>query len=127
MVEIKYSEQVNKNLMANYLPGLSEFCRKHNLVYFEPSEENKQKVLEIVAKGFPEVEGDVTCYIRYFGPWGMYHPNDNCISICPIDIERAPGGFVGTVKHEITHLLHPEANLMDHEKKEDYINNHSED
>ncbi|MCX6783464.1 MAG: hypothetical protein NT141_00065 [candidate division WWE3 bacterium] len=123
MVEIIYSEQVNKNLMDNYLPGLFEFCSKHNLVYFEPSKENNKKVLELVAKGFPQVEGNITCYIRTFGPQGMYHPEDNCISICPIDIDKAPGGFVGTIKHEITHLSHPEANSMDHEKKEDYINN----
>ncbi|MFH1566277.1 MAG: hypothetical protein ABIB98_03725 [bacterium] len=127
MVVIKYSEQVNRNLMGAFLPGLKEFCSKHNIIYFEPSEENKKKVLELVEKGFPEIEGNVICYIRYFGPWGMYHPEDNCISVCPIDIQKAPGGFIGTVKHEIIHLLHPEANSMKHRKKEEYINSFDRD
>ncbi len=122
MVKITYSEKVNKNLMDNYLPGLKVFCIKHNIEYFEPTEENRMKVLDIVKRGFPDVEGGVDCYIRYFGPWGMYHPEDNCISICPIDIHRAPGGLIGTIEHEIAHLRHPEANSMEHEKKEDYIN-----
>lgn len=123
MVKITYSEKVNKNLMDNFLPGLKDFCARRNIVYYEPTEENKKKVSEIVAAGFPEIEGDVECYIRTFGPWGMYHPEDNCISICPIDINRAPGGLVGTIEHEITHLKHPEANALEHEKKEEYINN----
>lgn len=122
MIKFIYSEKANKVMLENYWPKLKPFCEKHNLVYFEPNESNKALV-DIFFKTykFPEIEGTVDCYIRYFGPWGMYHPEDNTISICPIKIEKAPGGLVGVVKHELLHLQHPEANQMETEEKEKYI------
>lgn len=124
MVVFEYSDQVNKNLLRAF-PGLKAFCRKHDIVYFDPTEKNKKRVKALMeTEKFPAAESasNVVCYIRYFGPWGMYHIDDNCISICPIDIEKAPGGLLGTVKHEIIHLMHPEVNSMSHKDKEDYIN-----
>ncbi|NMB69709.1 hypothetical protein GYA27_00700 [candidate division WWE3 bacterium] len=110
-------------MIQGYMPDLRNFCEKHDIVFFEPTEENKKKVEELLKTiKFPEIEGDVTCYIRYFGPWGMYHPDDNCISICPLEIEKAPSGLIGVVRHEIIHLEHPEANSMKFDDKEEYIN-----
>ncbi len=123
MVEFIYSEQTNINLIKSYMPKLRDFCDEHNIVFFEPSEENKKKVEELMKTiKFPDIEQDMKCYITYFGPWGMYFPEDNCISICPINIEKAPGGLKGVVLHEITHLKHPEVDGLDYEDKEKYIN-----
>ena len=68
----------------------------------------------------------ITCYWVSSGTWGSYNPDKNIISICPYLIKNAPGGLEGVIKHEITHLNHPEAdNMRSHEEKEKYINERS--
>lgn len=106
-------------------PEAEKFCREHNIVYFKPTPERKawlENWLKTVKLPVIESDPGVICYWRYFGVWGEYHPKDNSISICPIEIERA-GGLEQVIKHELAHLKHPEANNMPHEEKEDYINN----
>ncbi len=109
-------------------PEDEKFCNEHNVVYFKPSK-GRVKWLETWLKtaDFPKIEcsPDVVCYWRSFGTWGMYHPEDYSISICPYHIEQAPGGLEEIIKHEIEHLQHPEADFMSHEEKENYINNGS--
>ena len=69
-----------------------------------------------------EYEKDITCYWVSSGTWGSYHPDNNEIRICPWKIKTSPDGSVEEViKHEITHLLHPEADEFEHDEKEKYI------
>jgi hypothetical protein len=106
-------------------PQGEEFCKEHNIVYFKPTPERKawlENWLKTVKLPVIESDPDVICYWRYFGVWGEYHPEDNSISICPFEIERA-GGLEEVIKHELEHLKHPEANNLPHKDKEDYINN----
>ena len=106
-------------------PEDKEFCEKHNIVYFSPSKELEiwlQNWLKTAKLPVINTKPDIVCYWRSFGTWGMYHPEDYSISICPYKIEEAPGGLEGTIKHEILHLQHPELNDMDHLDKEDAIN-----
>jgi hypothetical protein len=100
------------------------FCKENNIVYFRPSINLKlwlENWLKVTTPPIIDCVPDVTCYWRYFGSWGMYHPEDNSISICPYQIQKAPGGLVGVIRHELTHLQHPEANNMSFEDKERYI------
>lgn len=106
-------------------PGAKAFCKEHDIVYFTPTPERKawlENWLKTAKLPVIECTPDVVCYWRYFGVWGEYHPNNNSISICPIEIEKA-GGLEEVIRHELVHLQHPEANEMPHEEKEDYINN----
>jgi len=65
---------------------------------------------------------DIVCYWVSSGTWGSYHPEENAISICPWKIKESPDKNIeGVISHEITHLLHPEADVMNHEDKERYI------
>ncbi len=121
MIIYKYIKDFYK-----YDPEEEKFCKENNIVFFKP---NKKRVqwLENWLKEFtpPKIDcrEDIICYWRHFGTWGMYHPEDNSISICPFKIENAPGGLKETIKHEITHLKYPEANTMSHKDKERFINN----
>jgi predicted SprT family Zn-dependent metalloprotease len=121
MVIYKYIEEFYKEE-----PGTKKFCKEHNIVYFAPTKKLKtwlEKWLETAKLPVIGTEHNIICYWRYFGTWGMYHPKDNSISICPYKIENAPGGLEGVIKHEIKHLQHPEADNMRHEEKENYIEN----
>lgn len=118
-------------IIYKYVPNLFEydpeselFCKKHNIVYFKPTPQLKRWLsnwLKVTKLPTIECKPDVVCYWRSFGTWGMYHPDDFSISVCPYKIENAPGGLKGVIKHEIAHLLHPEANGMSHVEKEKYI------
>ena len=114
------------NNYYEYDPDEEEFCNKHNIIYFKPDKQ-RELWLENWMKTttLPEIETDpdIVCYWRSFGTWGMYHPDDKSISVCPYRIEEVPGGLEGVIRHELEHLKHPEADKMEHEKKEDYINN----
>ena len=104
-------------------PESEAFCKKHNIVYFKPSKKRKvwlKKWLKTAKLPRIECEPDIICYWRDFGTWGMYHSEDNSISICPYEIDKA-GGLEEVIKHEIAHLKHPEADNMPHEKKEEYV------
>lgn len=104
--------------------GDEEWCKAHKIVYFKPSVALKKwlkKWLKTVKLPKIETTPDIICYWREFGTWGMYHPDDNSISICPYRIEEA-GGLEEVIKHELSHLKHPEADQMSHEEKEEYIN-----
>lgn len=114
--------------VGQYLPkDLSEknFCQKHKIVYFKPTVTRKkwlEKWVKTAVLPVIDCHPDVICYWRYFGTWGMYDREDNSISICPYKIERA-GGLVKVIKHELLHLQHPEADNMEHDEKEVYIEN----
>ena len=108
-------------------PESEAFCKKNNIVYFKPSKKRKawlKKWLKTAKLPKIETDKDIICYWRDHGTWGMYHPEDNSISICPYKIEKA-GGLEKVIKHEITHLQHPEANKMPHKEKEKYIKSRS--
>ncbi len=125
MFTYKFSKKVDEEFVSAF-PNLKEFCVSQNVVYFEPSEENRARLeswLEVNIPPEMECAGDVVCWWRSHGPWGMYHREDNSISICPFDIEKTQGGLKGTILHELAHLEHPEADSMSHDKKEDYIDN----
>lgn len=106
-----------------------KWFEEHNLVVFYPN------ILRWVwlmfwtltsKKPLIAIGDAVTCYWVSSGTWGAYHPDKKAISICPYLIKNAPGGLEGVIRHEITHLNHPEADNMDnHEEKERYINEHS--
>ncbi len=119
MITYKYIENYFKDDSDS-----EEFCKKHNIVYFKPTRERKawlKKWLKDVKLPKIECKRDITCYWRDFGTWGMYHPEDNSISICPYEIERA-GGLEQVILHEIVHLEHPELDKLPHNQKEDKIN-----
>lgn len=118
MVKYKYIENYYQDD-----PGSEEFCKQHNIVYFPFTQNSEKKLKKWLKKAkLPEIncEPDITCYWRPYGTWGMYHPEDNSISICPFEIEKA-GGLKEVIKHEIKHLMHPEANDLPHEEKEKVI------
>lgn len=105
-------------------PNEEAWCKEHQIVYFKPSKERKEWLKNwLKTVKLPQIEctPDITCYWRDFGVWGMYHPEDNSVSICPFEIEKA-GGLEETIRHELEHLKHPEANDLPHENKEEYIN-----
>lgn len=106
--------------------GAAAFCKKHGIVYFKPSVKRAKWLrnwLKTTKLPVIETAKDIDCWFRSYGTWGMYHPNDNSISTCPYEIERA-GGLEEVIRHEITHLSHPKADRMPHEEKENIINNH---
>lgn len=120
MIKYKYIEDYFK-----YDPDDEKFCEEHSIVYFKPTPKRKAWLKNwLKTAKLPVIKSthDVTCYWRDFGVWGEYHPDNNSISVCPIEIERA-GGLEEVIKHELSHLKHPEANNMPHEEKEKYINN----
>lgn len=117
---------IYKYIQNLFKPDLQEekFCEKHKIVYIKPTDERKkwlEKWIKTAKLPTVETSQDIICYWRYFGTWGMYHPEDKSISICPINIEKAPGGLAGVIRHEILHLHHPEADKMLHGEKEKYI------
>ena len=104
-------------------PDAEKFCKEHGIVYFEPSPKRMKwlkKWVKTAKLPVIECEPDTECWFRAYGVWGQYHPSDNCISICPFEIERA-GGLESVIRHELTHIQHPEADNMPHEEKEKYI------
>lgn len=69
-----------------------------------------------------QTENDIICYIVSSGTWGAYHPDEMAISICPWKISESPDkNMEGIIRHEITHLEHPEADSWEHYEKENYI------
>ncbi len=66
-----------------------------------------------------ETKKPIVCYWLSCGTWERYYEDENAIGICPYKIEKE--GLENVIIHEIAHLEHPEANKMDHEKKEKYI------
>jgi len=102
-----------------------KFCKEQGIIYFKPSKNRKawlKKWLKSTKLPKIETKKDIICYWRDHGTWGMYHPEDNSISICPYRIDEA-GGLEEVIRHEIAHLNHPEANDLNHTDKEHYINN----
>ena len=100
-----------------------QWYKDHRIVYFEPTQEHKEWLenwLRVTTPPVIECTPDIVCYWRYFGTWGGYCLEDKYITICPYQIERA-GGLELVIRHEIAHILHPEAEKMAHEKKEKYI------
>ena len=113
---------ITDKFVEDYLEG---FCKEHGIIYFPKDplrlkwlrkwwKENKGK-LPII-----ETKKDIKCWFCSYGVWGQYHDDFNAISICPWQIDRV-GGLEDTIKHELTHLEHPEADTMSHEEKEKYI------
>lgn len=120
MIIYKYIENFKDD------PNSEAFCKEHNIIYFKPTPKLKiwlEKWLKTTKPPVIECKPNIICYWRYFGTWGMYHPEDNSISICPYKIDNVPGGLEGVIRHEIEHLRHPEADTMPHEEKENYIEN----
>jgi len=118
MIIYKYIEDYFEDSL-----GSESFCKKRDIVYFKPTLVRRRwlrKWLKTAKLPIIECKPDIVCYWRYFGTWGMYHPDDNSISICPYKIENV-GGLEEVIKHEISHLRHPEADEMTHEEKERYI------
>jgi hypothetical protein len=108
---------------AEDIDKAASFCQQHNIVYFKPSKEREQwlvKWLETVQLPVIETSPDIICYFRSYGTWGMYHPENNSISICPYKIDKA-GGLLATIQHELIHLHHPEFEGLSHEIKEQFI------
>lgn len=104
--------------------GAEKFCTDRGIIYFTPDKKRMawlKKWLKTAKLPAIEDTPDVECWFRAYGVWGVYHPDDNCISICPWEIERC-GGLELVIKHELIHLQHPVADSMSHEEKEDYIN-----
>ena len=105
-------------------PDAESFCKRRNIVYFPPTDDRELRLqgwLKTVVLPKIESDPDVICYWRSYGTWGMYHPDDNSISICPFEIDRA-GGLENVIRHELKHLQHPEADELPHEAKEKVIN-----
>ena len=124
-IEYKY------NIIRDYQCGKNarqsrKFFDRQKIVYIKPSIRNWVKTIwAYIMFDSPNIhvptKEDYTVYFVSSGCWGMYgQPNE--IYICPIGIENAPGGMVGTIRHEIKHIMHPEADQMPHAEKEKYIN-----
>lgn len=96
------------------------FLIENNLIVFWPNPIRWVWLVFNMPKG-PKIQttSDITCYWLSCGTWGTYYENENAIGICPWKIEKE--GLKEVIVHEIVHLEHPEAEEMDHEKKEEYI------
>jgi len=125
MVKYKYTEKFDKTTTI-ISDAERKFFDDRGIVYFEPTPEMERWLKEWVKNATPPRKNcnqDIVCYWRYWGTWGKYDRESFSISVCPYRIEEAPGGLEGVIRHEIQHLLHPEADQMSHEDKEKYINN----
>lgn len=70
-----------------------------------------------------DTDKDIACYWLSSGTWGMYYEGEDAIGICPWKLNLCEDTLEELIIHEITHLEHPEAEEMDHEDKERYIEN----
>lgn len=122
MHKVKFKYSITKDIQTFFeILKKRKWLKEHDIKVFRPSFFRFLKI--IFARPNIEFESDipVTCYFVSNGTWGSYE-SPNKIVIMPFDLPEYMS-LHELIEHEITHLKHPEADDMDHEEKERYIEN----
>lgn len=125
---MKYRYSLKKDIKNTYwtLKDYTWFKNHPDVVVFWPNPIRwlwLMTWLLITKKPKIKNSGEIICYFVSCGTWGAYHPDENAISICPYKINKSPdGNILDVIHHELLHLKHPEADELEHNEKEMYIN-----
>lgn len=122
MYQVKFKYSIIKDIQTFFeISKEKKWLREHDIKVFKPSFLRFLKIIFARPKIKFESDIPVTCYFVSNGSWGSYESPDKII-IMPFDLPDYMS-LHELIEHEIEHLKHPEADEMDHEDKEQYIEN----
>ena len=120
MYQVKFKYSLIEDIkVAIEIYSKRKWLKENEIIIFKPSILRFFKIIFTVPKISFESDIPVICYWVSNGSWGSYEYPDK-IMIMPFDLPEDMS-LKELIKHEITHLKHPESEKMEHTEKEKYI------